>query len=562
MPVDHDPVTALMRVLPVAVVSLDADHRIQHVNAEAESLLATGTMDARGRPVLECLDGPDARLGLLDLIDELGREVRMRPGVSVSTLARDIRYLRGDGHAVTLATTALHVAGPGGRVLLSLSTSKQERDRHTTQLVALQRDSLTGLPTRPVLLDALRTALARLNRHPGFVGVVFVDLDRMKAINDRLGHESGDRFLCDVASRIRSTLREEDIVARFGGDEFVIVIPEADSPERIVGIVRRLSGVVAHPMITGGETIEASASIGIVITEDPLANPEGLIRDADTAMYESKRKRAGVPVLFDPALRRAVGERVRVEADLRQALVTGEIEPHFQPIVSFQGGIKGAEALVRWRHPDRGLLTPDAFISLAEETGLVHDVWHAVLEEACRSLRGWRDQPGREQAYMSVNLSPRQFGKADLVPRLTEVVARAGLAPSGITVEVTETALFEDAALAHRVLDAIAAAGFGIALDDFGTGYSSLSHLQDFPVTMVKIDRSFISRITDSPRAAAIARAIIDLGLALGLETCAEGVETIAQADALADMGCSLGQGYLWGAAEPAGDFTRRLAAA
>lgn len=420
------------------------------------------------------------------------------------------------------------------------------------------RDSLTGLPTREVLLEQLRAALGRLERHTGLVAVAFIDLDQMKAINDSLGHHAGDLMLCDIAVRLRATLRTGDSVARFGGDEFVVLLQDVESESEVDSIVRRLQGVIEQPLLSGGHRLEATASIGFAIAGAGGSSAEALIREADAAMYDAKRHKRG-PVRYDERLRQRADERVRLESDLRQGLDSSEVRAHFQPIVRLDGQIVGAEALARWHHPERGLVSPAVFVPLAEETGLIHSLGSAMLRDACAAVRRWRAEPGRERVYAAVNVSARQIARPGIVRAFQQALDAHELDADALVIEVTETVLISDAELAHSVLSESVDAGIRVALDDFGTGYSSLTHLRDFPVDIVKIDQSFVARMMGNPTDMAIVQALIELCGALGVLVCAEGVEHRGQADALADLACPLAQGELWSSAVPAEAFTRLL---
>ena len=418
------------------------------------------------------------------------------------------------------------------------------------------RDSLTGLPTREVLLEQLRAALGRLERRTGLVAVAFIDLDRMKAVNDSLGHHAGDLMLCDIAVRLRATVRGGDSVARFGGDEFVVLLQDVTSQAEVENVVRRLQGVIEQPLLSGGHRLEASASIGFAVAGAGESSAEQLIREADAAMYDAKRSGRG-PVRFDERLRQRADERVRMESELRQGLESGEVRAHFQPIVRMDGEVVGAEALARWHHPEHGLMLPGVFVPLAEETGLIHSLGTAMLRDACAAVRQWRAQVGRESIYATVNLSARQIARPGLVGEFLQTLDAHSLTPDALLIEVTETVLVSDAELAHAVLTQAADSGIRVALDDFGTGYSSLTHLRDFPVDVVKIDQSFVAAMLGNPTDMAIVQALIDLCGALGVLVCAEGVEHRGQAEALADLGCPLAQGELWSGAVPADAFLR-----
>jgi diguanylate cyclase (GGDEF)-like protein len=408
-------------------------------------------------------------------------------------------------------------------------------------------DTLTGLPNRTV---AHGRAALLLERPAGRVSALFVDLDGFKELNDTLGHAAGDQLLQVIAERLAGTIRDVDTVARIGGDEFVLVIDGGD-PEQVAA---RILDVLEEPIHLGSRDtapVFVSASIGIA-TASGHVSADDLLRDADLAMYQAKATGKRRFVTFAPELRRVVRDRRELEADLRRAVDEGQFFLLYQPIVELRSGeVTGMEALLRWRHPERGVVGPDRFIPVLEETGLICVVGRWVLEEACRQTAAW--QAMGQDLYVSVNLSARQLDGGGLVDDVAAVLSMTGLRPGSLVLELTETTLMEDTVAATRCLDGLKALGVRVALDDFGTGYSSLSYLRQLPIDILKIDRSFISTSSDSPEAAACVHMLVQLGQSLGLRTLAEGVERDEQLDRLAREGCDDVQGYL---------FSRPLAAA
>ena len=421
-----------------------------------------------------------------------------------------------------------------------------DRLRHDTL-----HDALTGLPNRLLFTDRLGHALVRYRRDPdrGFA-VLFTDLDHFKVINDSLGHATGDALLRAVGERLLGCLREADTLARFGGDEFTLLLEHGDAA-RAAEVIERLHEAFAQPFELDGRLFTLSVSVGAVLSEASYSQPEELLRDADLALYRAKAHHAGRHTLFDTRMRREAVRRLELEADLRGALAREELAVSYQPIVRLDDGVlAGFEALARWPHPEHGLLTPDAFVPLAEETGLVVALDRFVLGEACRQLARWRHTfPAHADLSVSVNLSSKQF----LHPGLTGAVERAllenGLEPRHLNLELTESLLLQPAASVDAVVGALAALGVGLHLDDFGTGYASLASLRRFPAGTLKIDRSFVGDMSRSERDASLVEGIVALARRLGLRVVAEGVETGAQLGRLKDMGCEYAQGYLF--AEP-----------
>ncbi len=432
-----------------------------------------------------------------------------------------------------------------GRLLYRSITYAIERKRAEVELAhQALHDQLTLLPNRALFLDRLGQALTRLGRRSSALAVIFCDLDRFKVVNDSLGHDAGDRLLVDVAARLSGVLRAGDTAARFGGDEFVILCEDIAGEQHAIEVAERLAESLRAPFTLGSEEVFVHVSMGIALASDDDARPEALIRDADAAMYRAKDRGGGLYEVFDDDMRARAVHRLQVEHALHRAIDRGELEVHYQPQVQMAtGALCGVEALVRWRHPERGLLAPDQFIPAAEETGIIHALGLHVLEVACLQAARWQ-AGGPAGVEMSVNLSPRQCLHPELVPMVAEVLASTGADPSLLCLEVTETAVMEDLTAMGGVLEALKALGLTLAIDDFGTGYSSLRALQRLPFDVVKIDRSFVDGLHRSDQEAAIVAAVISLSHALGKRTVAEGVEEVAQVERLRGLGCDVGQGY------------------
>ncbi|MBK9178560.1 MAG: EAL domain-containing protein [Acidimicrobiales bacterium] len=420
-------------------------------------------------------------------------------------------------------------------------------------------DHLTGLPNRTLVLDRLGHALARAARPQQPVSVLFIDIDRFKAVNDSFGHGAGDRVLREVARRLRDVVRPEDTVGRLAGDEFV-VIGEDVGEGAARDMAARVAAAIAEPMALEGRELVITASIGVVGAQGS-SDPEGVLQDADVAMYRAKEQGRNRVQVFDQALRTVRLARLDLEHDLRRALRRGELAVHYQPAVWWPtGAVIAVEALVRWEHPDRGILPPAAFVPVAEESGLIVAMGEQVLAEACRTLADVRaDRPELDAVRMAVNLSARQFADPDLVDTVAAALLAAGLPPEGLWLEITESVLVEEAE-AVSTFRALKDLGVHLVVDDFGTGFSSLGYLRRFPVDVLKIDRTFVEGLDSSAEDRAIVSAVLALAGALGLAVIAEGVETAAQRDQLDRLGCHAMQGLLFGPAVPAAELGGLLA--
>jgi diguanylate cyclase len=413
----------------------------------------------------------------------------------------------------------------------------------------LLRDPLTGLPSRLLFLNRLSAALGGLHRRPGrYVAVLFLDLDRFKVINDSLGHPAGDQLILAVAERLRHCLRRQETIARFGGDEFAVLCEDLGDEQDAVAVAERLLKSFSLPFhLSHGDAV-STASIGIALAVDPDQDGEDLIRDADAAMYRAKQAGGGRVMLFDEVTRQRALDRLHTENGLRQALERDEFRVFFQPEVSIEtGDIVGVEALVRWEHPERGLVGPADFIALAEETGLIVPIGAWVLHEACRHARRWElERNGHGPLMVRVNVSARQLAEPAFVEAVSDALETTGMNPASLCLEVTESVLIEDPDSSADTLSALKRLGVHIAVDDFGTGYSSLEHLRRFPIDSVKIDRSFVRGLPHSSEDVAIVGAVIELGHALNLSVVAEGVETADQLGNLQSAGCDTAQGFLF----------------
>ena len=442
-------------------------------------------------------------------------------------------------------------------LIRDVTDRKEMEDALTHQAL---HDPLTGLPNRALLLDRVEQALRRLERHPARVAVLFLDLDRFKVVNDSLGHAAGDRLLVDVGDRLAATSRPGDTVARFGGDEFVVLCEELQHDDRAVAIAERFAEALARPFAYEGRELSLTASVGIASSVEADADPAALLRDADAAMYRAKERGRARYQLFDTALRDQAVDRLDLELDLRGALERGELQVAYQPIVSLgHDRVVGAEALLRWHHPERGSLIPDDFLDVAEETGLMVPIGEWTLRQACSQIARWNQACADNDPPMllAVNLSGRQLADPNLTDAVATAVEAVGVDPSQLCVEITEAALIHDPVDAQSALGALTALGVRVALDDFGTGYSSLGYLRRSPVDIIKIDRAFIEGIGRDPENAAIVTAVIAMAHALGLTTVAEGVETDQQLAAVGGLGIDWVQGNYFSAPISSDALTR-----
>lgn len=490
-------------------------------------------------------------------------ELRLRRSMLASvrrmvTWQCEYRVRMPDGNVRWHMTSAVpHRESDGSVVSHGFTMDITERKRAEQQIERLAfYDALTGLPNRRLLLDRLRRALAQCQRTHQQGALLFIDLDNFKVLNDTLGHDMGDQLLIEVARRLSACVRESDTVARFGGDEFVIMLENLapDIDQAILGaqaVAHKLLTHVNQPIELLGKPHYSSPSIGIALFGDKRVEVDELLKRADLAMYEAKSAGRNTLRFFDPSMQAAINARLHLEADMRQGLGRGEFSVHYQPIVDEQARLVGAEALLRWQHPRRGMVSPAEFIPLAEHNGVILELGRFVLHHACAQLAQWATNPATAHLSLSVNVSARQFHRVDFVAEVLDAVHTHHIAPQRLMLELTESMLLGEFSGAVQRMEELRKIGIRFALDDFGTGYSSLSYLKRLPLNQIKIDRSFVHEVLSDPNDAAIVRTILALAQSLDLHVVAEGVETAGQLGFLRLHGCHGFQGYLFGRPAP-----------
>jgi diguanylate cyclase (GGDEF)-like protein/PAS domain S-box-containing protein len=532
---------AFPRENPYPILECDAQGRTLYVNPAGERLVAELGLEF----ATELL--PAEHLALVHACVRAGHGMR---GVEVGVGTRIFSWT----YQPQPGTGTVHLFGE------EITERKRVQER---LLHHAMHDVLTGLPNRNLFLDRMAATLRRRETAgAGPFAVLFLDLDRFKVVNDSLGHHVGDELLVEVAGRLRETAPAGSTVARFGGDEFAVLLDEVADEEEARAAAEALAAAVAAPLVLGEYELFTSASVGIALEHGAGERPETLLRNADMAMYRAKASGSSRCEVFDRAMHDAALLRLELETDLRRAVERAELVLHYQPIVSLRTGeVNGVEALLRWDHPRRGRLAPSLFIPAAEETGAILAVGEWVLREGCRQLALWRaENPGLRIA-MSVNLSARQLSQRDLVETIAGALGQAGLDPRHLKLEITESMLLENTELAHSMLRQLKEFGIQIQMDDFGTGYSSLSSLHRLPIDALKVDRSFVARMHEENGTAPLVRTIAVLAQGLGLAVIAEGVETEEQLRAVREMGCDYAQGYLISPPVPAHEIAALLAA-
>jgi diguanylate cyclase (GGDEF)-like protein/PAS domain S-box-containing protein len=537
----------------IGVGILDLKGIPQRVNASVCAILGQPEERLVGRS-WEGLDHPDE--------PPLRDAVLSSLTSGTDTYSGERRYLHPDGSVVWASIHITLVRDENGApdyFLAQLQDITVRKDLERQLEHQALHDSLTGLPNRTLLDDRLAQGLARAKRRGKSLGVMFLDVDHFKVINDSFGHSAGDELLRHAARQIAWAIRPGDTVARFGGDEFVIVCEFVTGLEA-EQIAQRVLEALSVPWHMGTQELQVKASIGIALADEG-STPESLLRDSDTAMYRAKERGRACIEIFDEALRGKVERRLATASALHHALERSELTVYYQPIVSLDtGAMVGAEALLRWELPERGFVSPAEFIPLAEETGLIVPIGAWVFEHACRQLVEW--QRTKTSMSVSVNLSVRQMLASDITSMVADVLADTGVSPVDVCLELTESVFMEDVDYFEKTLAGLKALGVRLAIDDFGTGYSSLSYLKRFPVDAVKVDRAFVDGLGIDPHDSALVRAIIAMADALGLEVTAEGVETRDQLASLKQLDCPLAQGFYLARPMPAHALTELVTTA
>ncbi len=526
----------------IAMLS-DADARLRYVSPAIKRVFGYEPSEVLGKERWGFVHPED-----MDLVTAAW-EAALKSAEPVAPIEYRARHADGSWRWVELVMGNLLDDPAVGGIVLNIRDITERKAAEEAMLHQAFHDALTALPNRALFLDRLGQALARQRRRGSVTAVLFLDLDRFKWINDSLGHAAGDELLSLVAARLTEAVRPGDSVARFGGDEFVALCDDLDGEWEATAIGERLIKALSAHLCVEGRDITVTASLGIATTASPAGTtPDSLLRDADAAMYRAKERGRNRIEVFQRGMRTRAVERLEVETDLRRALERGELRVFYQPVVRLAGtAMLGVEALVRWQHPDRGLVAPADFIPVAEETGLIQPIGAFVLNEACRQVAVWnRANADRTPLSVAVNLSARQMSAADLTRLVRTALDHSGLEPGLLCLEITESVLMEDVAASRNILLSLKELGVRLGIDDFGTGYSSLLYLRRFPVDFLKVDRSFVSGLGENSEDGAIVAGVLGLAHALGVGAVAEGVEKPEQADRLATMGCELAQGYLW----------------
>ena len=545
----------LVELSPDAII-VHVEKKVVFVNSAGVRLLGAGSAEELiGRPVMSFVHR-DYRDSVSQRFSELDRGATETPFI-------EQKLIRVDGTEVDAEVGAVPLTYRGRPGVQAVARDVSRRKQVEEKLYHdAFHDTLTGLPNRALFMDRLRLAVGRAARAKKYLfAVLFLDLDRFKNVNDSLGHTVGDRLLVAIARRLEKCLRHIDTIARFGGDEFAVLVEGVEDANDAVRLAERLQREVITPINVGGLEVFTSASIGIALSSTGYELPEDVLRDADTAMYRAKAAGKARHEIFDTAMHDRAVALLQLENDLRRAVERDEFAIHYQPIVSLSDGrVRGFEALVRWHHPERGLVTPAEFISVAEETGLIIPLGLWVLRESCRQMARWQTMfPATRALTLSVNISGNQFMQPDLVEQVRRVLRETGFDPHRLQLEITESSVIENTETVTAMLVQLRALGIRLSMDDFGTGYSSLSYLHRFPIHTLKIDHSFVSGCGASEDNE-IVRTIIMLARNMGMEVVAEGVETREQLASLRDLSCEYAQGFLFSHPLDAETTTRLLA--
>lgn len=542
-----------------AVLSADIAGNVTYLNLAAENLTGWSCHEAIGRPIAEVFRAMDATSR-----EATPNLMQAREAENITGQHPQNRILiRRDGVEIPIEHSVAPIHSHRGHVIGAVTVVRDvtlARAMSLQMAHSAQHDGLTGLPNRMLLNDRITQAIAWVSRHKKRLAVLFLDLDGFKHINDSLGHQIGDKLLQSIATRLVDCLRASDTISRQGGDEFVVLLAEIDHSDEAVAMARRIleAVAVAHPI--GQHTLHVTTSIGLSVYPEDGHDAETLIKNADIAMYQAKENGRQTYEFFTPAMNARAIERQFIEESLRHALDRQEFTLHYQPMVNLKSGeITGAEALIRWTHPTRGLVPPEQFIPIAEDCGLILPIGNWVLREACKQVLAWA-HAGLSLKTMAVNISAREFRNERFLEQVLAILKETGLDPASLELELTESVLMKRAEHAESILKSLRQIGVQIAVDDFGTGYSSLSYLTKFSIDTIKIDQSFVHKITTSPNEASIATAVISLGRSLNMRVVAEGVETQEELSFLQAHQCEEAQGYYFGKPVPSQEFAKLLA--
>ncbi len=540
------------------VLVMDADGVIRYISPSITRLLGHSPAELLGSDGFTVVHPDDA--------PRVGRHFAEALAAPGATPPIELRVRHRDGswrHVESVGANLLDDPAVGGVVINSRDVTERKAAEAALTHQAFH-DPLTGLPNRALFLDRLGHALARSSDRPDAVAVVFLDLDNFKVVNDSLGHDAGDRLLVAAAERLRGCARPGDTVARLGGDEFVLLLEDAQGRLDAEAAAARVADCLRSPFRVAGHELFVAPSIGVALGGGDRRGAGDLLREAGVALYHAKRAGKARHALFEPRMDERAWARLRLEGELRRALAAGEFRLSYQPLVDLATGrVAEVEALVRWEHPERGTVPPDAFVPVAEESGLIVPLGSWVLEEACRQARAWhRERPDGPPLSVSVNLSVRQFQHPGVVADVARVLRETGLEPRLLTLEITESVAMDEEADTAAALRGLKALGVRLAVDDFGTGYSAFAYLRRCPVDALKIDRSCVAGLGRNPEDEAFVRAVVAFARMMGLEVTAEGIETDGQVTELRALGCERGQGFYFAAPLPAEVLTELLGAA